>query len=139
MYIYLFVTIRHQSNNKETSNYGSRPEVFCKKLLWKVSQNSSEARASLLKRPRHTYVFCEFCEIFQNSFFIEHLLLEKYSERFMIYFEKFVVSPDTLTLTFPQLTESVWNGFHCNFTATTKFFIKDFFSKYTKTHFQFFD
>ena len=62
----------------------SRPEVFCKKVFLKFSQNSQEntcARVSFLikfnkvvKKETLAQVFsCEFCEIFKNSFFAEDL------------------------------------------------------------------
>ena len=62
----------------------SRPEVFCKKVFLKFSQNSQEntcVRVSFLikfnkvvKKETLAQVFsCEFCEIFKNSFFAEDL------------------------------------------------------------------
>ena len=62
------------------------PEVFLKKkMFWKISRNSQENtcdRASFLiklqtnfiKKETLTQVFSfEFCEIFKNTFFTEHL------------------------------------------------------------------
>ena len=64
----------------------SRPEVFCKKVFLKFSQNSQEntcARVSFLikfnkvvKKETLAQVFsCEFCEIFKNRFFKRVLLV----------------------------------------------------------------
>ena len=55
----------------------SRQGCSIKKLFLKISQNSQEnssARALLIKREALTQVLsCEFCKIFKNTFFTEHL------------------------------------------------------------------
>ena len=60
----------------------SRPEVFCKKVFLNISQNSQEntrakvpfliKRLSIKKQTLPQVFSCEFCEIFKNTFFIEH-------------------------------------------------------------------
>ena len=48
----------------------SRPEVFCKKGVLKISQNSQEntcPRASFLETLAQVFS-CEFCEIFTNPY-----------------------------------------------------------------------
>ena len=53
---------KKQTNKQKHENMSSRPGVFCKKG-W-----------GFIKKENLTQVFsCEFCEIFQNAFFIEHL------------------------------------------------------------------
>ena len=76
------------SKNILTLFRSSRPEVFCKKVFLKISQNSQEnicARVSFfirlqaeacnfIKKENLTQVFSyEFCENFNNTFFTEHL------------------------------------------------------------------
>ena len=60
----------------------SRPEVFCKKGILKISQNLQENTSAtvsfeacnLIKKENLAQVFsCEYCEILRTSFFIEHL------------------------------------------------------------------
>ena len=60
----------------------SRPEVFCKKGILKISQNLQEnacatvsfEACTLIKKENLAQVFsCEYCEILRTSFFIEHL------------------------------------------------------------------
>ena len=85
-------------------NRSNRPQVFCKKVFLKVSQNSqehtcdgvsfsvklqdSDLKLSLKKTP--TQVFCcEFSDVFRNMFFIERLrwlLFQKASFSFLFDF-----------------------------------------------------
>ena len=49
------------------------PEVFCKKNVFlKISQNSR-------KETQVQVIFCEFCEMFRNTFFIEYLMIASIS------------------------------------------------------------
>ena len=50
--------------------------VLFKKLFLKISQYSQEScrPANLLKRDSNTVLSSEYCEIFKNTYFEEHLL-----------------------------------------------------------------
>ena len=60
----------------------SRPEVFCKKGILKISQNLQEnacatvsfEACTLIKKENLAQVFsCEYCEILRRPFYVEHL------------------------------------------------------------------
>ena len=92
----MFVLFNSSGSQIKTSNidsyliswYGlplrsTRPEVFCKESVLKnftkftgkhLCQILFFSKVQLLKRETLAQVFsCEFCEIFKNTFFIEHL------------------------------------------------------------------
>ena len=62
----MFCLIVHSTNSNFRS---SRPEVFCKKVLLKISQNSTLFK----KRPWHRCFPVNFAEFLTTPFLIEHL------------------------------------------------------------------
>ena len=74
-------------------NTGSHQRCSIKKVLLKILQNSQEnicARVCFLRKLQASGVFCEFCEIFKNTYFTEHLwwllLKEVMSNHFIFFF-----------------------------------------------------
>ena len=61
-------TLCKLENWKEASDNdrSSRPEVFCRKGVFENLQENTCARVSFLIK---SLFFCEFCEIFKNSYF----------------------------------------------------------------------
>ena len=74
-------------------NTGSHQRCSIKKVLLKILQNSQEnicARVCFLRKLQASGVFSEFCEIFKNTYFTEHLwwllLKEVMSNHFIFFF-----------------------------------------------------
>ena len=65
-----------------TRSRSSRPEVFCKKVFLKISQNSQEntcARVSFFNKETLEQMFsCEFCDIFKSIYFYRTPLVAAY-------------------------------------------------------------
>ena len=63
--LYLSVLVKVRSSHRWCS---------MKKLFLNIPQNSQESNCARVKKETLAQVFsCEFCEIFKNTFFIEHL------------------------------------------------------------------
>ena len=54
----------------QASSSSSRPEVFCKKIVFK---NLVKLSVEKQCRTRTQVLFCKFCKILKNTFFTEHL------------------------------------------------------------------
>ena len=64
-----YLDLQNSDSDLDNQNFrSSRPEAFCKMVFLEFLQNSQGKKETLA-----TVFSCEFCEIFKNTFFTEHL------------------------------------------------------------------